>query len=113
SAVPLPTNVSGTSDSLAPIVQLTIQDPELPVSAGQPVAVNVLAADNNLVTRIELYDNNGLYAQAPVIVPSQTYLHQFTWKTDTVGTYTLSGIAYDAHGNPSAPAQVAVNVITN
>lgn len=111
--VPLPTLSALSMDTLAPIVQMTIQDPELPVSQGQQVPINVLAADNNIITRLELYDNDQLYMQAQVIVPSAVYLNQFRWPADAVGNHSLRAIAYDAHGNASQPAEIQLAVITN
>jgi hypothetical protein len=100
-------------DTLAPVAQLTVQDPELPVSAEQPIALNVLAADNNSITRLEVYDNNVLYGQAPALLSAPVYSHQFIWKSNTVGKHTLRAVAYDANGNASQPAQIELNVINN
>ncbi len=111
--LPLPTNPNESADTFPPLVQITVQDPELPVSAEQPVALNVLAADNNIVARLEVYDNNVLYAQAPALVPASVYLNQFTWKTAVLGKHTLRAVAYDSNGNASAPAQLDLNVINN
>ncbi len=110
---PLPTTASLNADALAPIVQLTVQDPELPVSAEQTVALNVLAADDNIIARLEVYDNNVLYAHAPVVIPSSVYSNQFIWKASGLGKHTLRALAYDANGNASAPAQIELNVINN
>lgn len=101
------------ADTLNPIVQITVQDPELPVSFGQPVALNVLAADNTAITRLEVYDNNVLYAQTPVIVSSPVYSNQFIWKSDTLGKHTLRAVAYDSAGNASEPAQIELTIINN
>ena len=112
-AVPIPTNESTSIDTLPPLVQLTVQDPELPVSSEQTVPLNVLAADNNIITRLEVYDNGIMFAQAPVVLPASVYLNQFTWKADVLGNHVLSAIAYDAHGNASEPAQIELAVINN
>lgn len=111
--VPIPTLSALSSDTLPPVAQITVQDPELPVSQGQQIAINVLAADNNIITRLELYDGDELYAQAAVVVPSAVYLNQFVWLANTTGSHTLRAIAYDAHGNASEPAQIELRVITN
>lgn len=111
--VPIPTLSALSADTLPPVVQITVQDPELPVSQGQQVAINVLAADNNIITRLELYDGDELYAQAAVVVPSGVYLNQFVWSASTTGSHTLRAMAYDAHGNASEPAQLELRVITN
>lgn len=112
-AAPVPANSAFAVDTLAPIVQLTVQDPGLPVSFGQSVALNVLAADNTTVTKLELYDNNILYAQAPVILSAPVYSNQFVWKAGILGKHTLRAIAYDAAGNVSEPAQIELTVINN
>lgn len=111
--MPLPTLAAQQSDTFAPVAQLIVQDPELPVSAEQPVALNVLAADDSVIARLEVYDNDVLFARANVVIPSPVYSHQFIWKTTIVGKHTLRAIAYDTSGNASAPAQIELNVINN
>ncbi len=111
--VPIPTLSALSTDTLRPVVQITVQDPELPVSQGQQVPINVLAADNNIIARLELYDNDELYAQTAVIVPSAVYMNQFVWQADRVGTHSLRAVVYDAHGNASQPSEIALSVITN
>lgn len=106
-------NSALAEDTLPPVVQLTVQDPELPVSLGQSVPLNVLSADNTAITRLELYDNNVFSAEAPVIVSSPVYSNQFIWKADTLGKHTLRAIAYDAAGNAADPAQIELTVINN
>lgn len=112
-AAPVPTTSAVAVDTLLPIVQLTVQDPELPVSQGQSIALNVLAADDNAITRLEIYDNNTLYGQAPVVVSAPVYSNQFIWHADVLGKHTLRALAYDGAGNVSAPAQIDLAVINN
>lgn len=112
-AVPIPGDASSRADTFAPIVQLTVQDPDLPVSFAQNVPLNVLAADNNIVARLDVYDNNVLYASAPVLVPASVYSNQFVWQANTLGRHVLRAIAYDANGNASTPAQVELSIINN
>ncbi len=115
----LPTTLPGATpsgvldDTFPPIVQMTVQDPELPVSLEQQVALNVLAADDRSIARLELYDNNVLAAQTVVVVPSSVYSNQFSWKPNVLGRHTLRAVAYDAHGNASNIAQLDLNVINN
>lgn len=109
----LPASAAQVTDSLAPVVQATVQDPELPVSLGQTVGVNVSAADDNLIARLVLYDNDLFYAQATAIVPASVYSNQFTWKAATIGKHTLRAVAYDASGNASEPAQIVLTVIND
>lgn len=112
-SVPVPTDGSLSADILAPIVQLTVQDPELPVSFGQSVPLNVLAADNSIIARLDLYDNNVLYAAMPVVLPGSVYSHQFSWKANALGRHVLRAVAYDARGNASTPSQIELTVINN
>ena len=112
-AVSIPTNSALIVDSLAPLVQVTIQDPELPVSLGQTVPLNVLAADDNSIARLELYDNDVLSAQVGAITPSPVYSNQFLWKANSLGKHNLRAVAYDVSGNASAAAQIDLNVINN
>lgn len=108
-----PTNASPLADTMPPLVQLTVQDPELPVSTNQRVALNVIGADNDLVARLDLYDNNVLFAQANASEPSAVFSYQFIWSRPTPGKHTLRAVAFDASGNASAPAQIELNVINN
>jgi hypothetical protein len=110
---PRPTNVSPFADAMPPLVQLTVQDPELPVSANQPVALNVLGADNDVIARLELYDNNVLVEQVAASQPTNVLFHQFHWSRPTPGKHTLRAVSFDASGNASAPAEIVLNVITN
>ncbi len=100
-------------DTMPPLVQLTVQDPQTPVSIGQPVALNVLAADNSFVVRLDLFDNGALVMQAPAILPAPVYSNQFVWKANGPGTHTLRAVAYDAAGNASEPTQIQLAVINN
>ncbi len=110
---PRPTQVGFLADTFPPIVQLTVQDPELPVSSEQAVPLNVLAADNVAVTRLELYDNNVLYGQTNVTLPAAVYSNQFIWKSNVLGKHTLRALAYDAQGNASKIAQIELDLINN
>lgn len=117
-ALPTPTLVLSASsaianDTLPPVALVTVQDPGAPVSEGQPVAVNVLAADNTYVVRLDLYDNGALIMQAPAVLPAAVYSNQFTYKGTAPGKHTLRAVAYDAAGNASAPVDLTLNVITN
>lgn len=112
-SAPRPTNALPFADTLPPLVQLTVQDPELPVSANQRVALNVIGADNDAVTRLELYDNNALIAQAVASAPTNVFFNQFLWSRPTPGKHTLRVIALDARDNASAPAEIQLNVINN
>lgn len=112
-SIPLPTFVSAADDARPPIVQLTVQDPELPVSLEQAVPVTVLAADDRAIVRLDLYDNDLLYAQAPALAPAPVYSHHFAWRPQAPGRHTLRAIALDASGNASAPAALTLNVITD
>lgn len=108
-----PTNPALLADNFAPIVQLSAQDPELPKSLEQETPLIVLAADDTIIARLELYDNNVLSAQTGVIAPSSVYSNQFLWKPNVLGKHVLRAIAYDAHGNASEPAEISINVINN
>lgn len=112
-STPRATRAAPLADTMPPLVQLTVQDPELPISTQQRVALNVIGADNEVVTRLELYDNNVLYDEATASAPTGVFFNQFHWMRPTPGKHTLRAIAYDAHGNASAPAEIALNVITN
>lgn len=69
--------------------------------------VNVVAADNAAVSKVELYINGKLF-DTKIAAP-----YSFTWNTTTLanGSYTLSAKAYDAAGNigQSVPVTVMVN----
>lgn len=110
---PRPTNAAFRADTIAPLVQMSVQDPELPVSAHQRVAINVIGADNDLITRLDLYDNDVLFAQATAPEPSAVFSNQFIWTRNAPGKHTLRAVAFDASGNASAPAQLQLNIINN
>lgn len=110
---PRPPNAAPLADNMPPLVQLTVQDPELPVSTNQRVALNVIGADNDTVTRLELYDNNVLFDRAAATEPTTVFFNQFLWSRPTPGKHTLRAVAFDASGNASAPAEINLNVITN
>ena len=76
--------------------------------AGQ-VPVDVGAADNVGVTRVELRANGSLVA-TDTAAP-----YQFSWNSlsQPNGTVTLTAVAYDAAGNSQVSAAVAVNVGNN
>ncbi len=112
-ASPRTTRAAQETDTFPPLVEITVQDPELPVSTKQTVALNVLAADNDTIARIDLYDNNVLYAQATAPEPAPVLFHQFQWSRSAPGKHTLRAVAFDASGNASSPAQIELNVITN
>lgn len=101
------------ADTMPPLVQITVQDPELPVSTDQVVALNVLAADNDLVTRLDVYDNNVLFAQMNAPEPSAVLSNQFRWQVHAPGKHTLRAVAFDVSGNASVPAQIELTVINN
>jgi len=101
------------ADTMSPLAQITVQDPELPVSTDQVAALNVLAADNDLVTRLDVYDNNVLFAQVTAPEPSAVLSNQFRWQAHAPGKHTLRAVAFDASGNASIPAQIELTVINN
>jgi hypothetical protein len=98
---------------VAPLAQITVQDPELPVSLRQTVPLTVVAADDQLVARIDLYDNNLLIAQAMARMPAPVYTYEFRWTPVALGRHLLQAVAIDSGGNASPPVQIALNVIGN
>ncbi|MBI4673168.1 MAG: hypothetical protein HY741_16055 [Chloroflexi bacterium] len=108
-----PTDTARLADTMPPLVQITVQDPELPVSTDQNVSLNVIAADNDLVTRLDVYDNNVLFAQVTAPEPAAVLSNQFQWSRHAPGKHTLRAVAFDAGGNASIPAQIVLNVINN
>lgn len=110
---PRPPNAAPLGDSMPPLVQLTVQDPELPVSTNQHVALNVVGADNDAIARLELYDNNVLFDRAAASEPTTVFFNQFLWSRPAPGKHVLRAVAFDASGNASAPAELSLNVITN
>ncbi len=111
--LPAPTYASLRADTLPPIVQVSVLNPDVPVSVGQSVGLNVLAADNTAITRIAMFDNDALFAESPTLAPATVYSNQFTWKANGLGKHTLRAVAYDANGLASMPAQVNLTVIND
>ncbi len=92
------------ADTTAPTASITAPAGGTTVS-GQ-VSVNVSAADNVGVAKVELYKNGALYAT------STAAPYNFFWDTTVAanGSYSLTAKAYDAAGNVGSSAAVAVTV---
>ncbi|EHP83754.1 peptidase S8 and S53 subtilisin kexin sedolisin, partial [Geobacter metallireducens RCH3] len=86
-------NAVPVGDTTAPTVSIPSLNAGSTVKG--TVTVNVAAADNIGVTRIELYINGALYAS------SNTSPFSFSWDTTTLpdSIYTIAVKAYDAAGN--------------
>jgi chitodextrinase len=71
------------------------------------VAVSVNAADNVRVTRVDLRVNGGTVASTNVTP------YQFAWNSTTVpnGPVALTAVAYDAAGNSTTSAAIALSVL--
>ncbi|HZQ05556.1 MAG TPA: hypothetical protein VFD70_03190, partial [Anaerolineae bacterium] len=88
-------------------------NPDVPVSVGQSIGLNVMAADNTAITRIAMFDNDALFAESSALAPASVYSNQFTWKANGLGKHTLRAVAYDGNGLASAPAEINLTVIND
>ena len=94
-------------DTTAPTV--TITTPATGSTVSGPVSVNVSAADNVGITKLEWYLNGALSGSSST--PSATFMWDTT--TSANGSYTLKALAYDAAGNVgSSSVTVSVNNIS-
>jgi Big-like domain-containing protein len=99
-------------ESLLPLVQVFALPSTGPVSANQPVALSILAADSVGLARLELYDENVLYNSTPAPDPAPlTISIVITWKSEKLGLHHLRVIAYDRAGNSSSAAELALEVL--
>lgn len=106
--------ITPPADTMPPLLQMTVQEPQLPISVDQPVGVALVGADNKGIAHLDLYDNNVLYAQLAAPLPAPlTFSNIFTWKASAAGRHTLRGVAFDTSGNSSEAAQVDLTVINN
>jgi hypothetical protein len=98
---------STSADTTAPTV--AIASPSGGSSVAGQVLVDVNAADNVGVSRVELRVNGAAIA-ADTAAP-----YQFAWDTAALanGGYTLEAVAFDAAGNSKASGAVAVTVANN
>ncbi len=102
-------NFEGTAapalDTLAPMVGF--MSPSQSSTVSGLVAVNPTATDNVSVTRVDFYAD-GILLASDTSAP-----FAFSWDSTRYsdGAHSLKLIAYDAAGNASAPAQIAVNVL--
>ena len=94
----------GTADTQAPTAAIT--SPSNSVSVSGLVTVNVNAADNVGVDRVELKANG------TVVGTDSSSPYSFSWNSANAanGIVNLVATAYDAAGNATASAPVAVNV---
>ena len=90
-----------------------IKPPNLaPIQAGQAVDVEVVANDDQAVSRIELYVDNSLVESrvAPAGSTLTTMQELFKWSASIIGRHTLQARAYDETGQMGASPIVAVDV---
>lgn len=97
-------NAVPVSDTTAPTVSIT--SPASSSTLKGSVAVQVAAADNVGVAKVELRMNGALFAT------STTAPFSFSWDTTTTpdGTYSLEATDYDAAGNTGTSGSVAVKI---
>ncbi len=113
SATPSPT-ATPIRESLSPVVQVAASPSIGPISVDQPVALNILAADNLGLARLELYDENVLYNSTPAPDPApRTMSTTLIWKSEELGMHHLRVVAYDLAGNASAPGELAFQVLND
>ncbi|HEY1146950.1 MAG TPA: Ig-like domain-containing protein, partial [Pseudoduganella sp.] len=101
---PAPAPAPAPVDTTAPTVAITSPSASSTVSGS--VAVNVNAADNVGVARVELKVNN------TVVATDSSSPFAFAWDSKGVanGLSTLTAVAYDAAGNVTSSTPVSVNV---
>jgi hypothetical protein len=93
-----------------------LNNAQIPISEGIQVTVNASTNSTGLITQVELYVNGGLYKTLA------TYPYTFSYTPASTGTYELTAIAFDNHGNSvassssstasSTPAPTIVTVTT-
>ena len=98
------TTVTVANDTTAPTVGIT--SPAASSTISGTVAITVDATDNVGVNRVEYYQNGKLLAT------TNAAPYSFNWSTKSVsdGSYTLTAKAFDDAGNVASSASVSVNV---
>lgn len=93
---------SATSDTTAPTVAITT--PATTITAHTTLAIDVDAADDTAVTRVELYEDGALAASDTAAPWS------FAWTTsgEANGSHAFTARAFDAAGNSSTSAAVTM-----
>jgi hypothetical protein len=113
-APPLPATATPTAQPTPlspPTIQLLAPAAYSTFVEGQPVIVQVVAADGSGVSKIALLADNVVVQTVPGGGPIvQTSLQ---WQAATPGSHVLSVIATGTSGATSQPASVAVNVVSN
>jgi uncharacterized protein YgiM (DUF1202 family) len=100
------------TDSQLPTVFINAPLNQTVLQAGQAVQIDVVANDDQVVARIELYVDNSLLESrvAPAGSALPTMRELFNWSASIVGPHTLQARAYDAAGQMGASLAVAVTV---
>lgn len=99
-------------DTQLPIITINSPVNQAIIPAGQSIPVTVVANDDQAIARIELYVDNSLIESRVTPQGSRltTVSEQFVWSASMMGPHTLQARVYDAAGQMSASAVVAVDV---
>ena len=103
---------SESSEDQPPIVEITAPADGSILPAGLAVVVNVLAQDDNAISRIEFFVDNSLI-ESRVTPPDSEYAtvsEAFTWSASIIGSHSLQARAYDYSGQLGASRIVGVEV---
>jgi hypothetical protein len=101
-------------ESLGPLVQVFAFPSAGPISANQPVMLNILASDSLGLARLELFDQNVLFSSMRPPDPGPRAMSDVaTWKSEKLGMHHLRVVAYDLRGKASAPADLAFMVLAD
>ena len=103
---------TAASDTQPPTALINQPPNQALIEAGQAVQIEVVASDDQAVSRIELYIDNSLVESrvTPGGSSLTTMREVFAWSASIVGQHTLQARVYDVMGQMGASPIVAVNV---
>ncbi|AYF97604.1 hypothetical protein [Protaetiibacter intestinalis] len=101
-------NPQPAPDTTAPVISAISASPTLIVN-DDPTTITVAASDAVGVTHVELSWTGGVSGSASMTKPGANWTYTFSSNSPTPNDLTFTARAYDAAGNASAPASVAVD----
>jgi len=106
SVITIRDNDAAATDTTAPTVAISSPASGTAYASAQTVTISVTAQDNVAVSKVELYDGNILKGT------DTTSPYGFSWTVSSAdnGSHSLTARAYDAAGNSSTSAAVALSV---
>jgi hypothetical protein len=100
----------GSSDDTAPSVKILAPSDQHAIALGETLRVESRAKDDKGVSQVELRIDGVQINLHDVPEGEKSYRLEQNWLPPQVGTYSVAVLAYDAQGQASDPAEIAVTV---